>query len=127
MFVFLPSRFLTLSLYGHGRRELRRSTRFHQELRRAPATESSCLSSLSVSILGSVAAGLYPTLLPARSGSPHPGLDIYNAAAPEGSLRIALAIYMFGMMLVGVYLANIYRLWRGKYRGWRGKVKGMYH
>jgi cytochrome bd-type quinol oxidase subunit 2 len=83
-------------------------------------TESSCLSSLSVSILGSVAAGLYPTLLPARPGSPRPGLDIYNAAAPEGTRRIALAIYMFGMMLVGVCLANIYRLWRGK-------VKGMDH
>ena len=70
--------------------------------------------------LGSAAAGLYPYLLPARSGSPHPGLDIYNAASPEGSLRIALGIYLFGMALVAVYLVNIYRVWRGK-------VRGVYH
>jgi cytochrome d ubiquinol oxidase subunit II len=65
-------------------------------------------------ILGSVAAGLYPQLLPARPGSPHPGLDIYNAASPEGSLRTALAVYSFGMLLVIGYLVNIYRIWRGK-------------
>ncbi len=65
-------------------------------------------------ILASVAAGLYPQLLPARSGSPHPGLDIYNAASPESSLRIALGIYLFGMVLVVIYLVNIYRVWRGK-------------
>lgn len=66
--------------------------------------------------LGSAAAGLYPYLLPARPGSPHPGLDIYNAASPGGSLRIALGIYLFGMALVGIYLVNIYRVWRGKVR-----------
>jgi cytochrome d ubiquinol oxidase subunit II len=65
-------------------------------------------------VLASVAAGLYPRLLPSLPGSPHPGLDIYNAAAPEGSLRIALWVYLFGMSLVGVYLFNIYRVWRGK-------------
>jgi cytochrome d ubiquinol oxidase subunit II len=64
-------------------------------------------------ILGSVAAGLYPQLLPARPGSAHPGLDIYNAASPEGSLRIALGIYLFGLALVGIYLVNVYRVWRG--------------
>jgi cytochrome d ubiquinol oxidase subunit II len=66
--------------------------------------------------LSSAAAGLYPYLLPARPGSPHPGLDIYNAASPDGSLRIALGIYLFGMTLVAVYLVNIYRVWRGKVR-----------
>ena len=68
-------------------------------------------------ILLSVAAGLYPMLLPARPGSAHPGLDIYNTASPEGSLRIALGIYLFGMTLVTIYLVNIYRIWRGKVRG----------
>ena len=67
-------------------------------------------------ILASVAAGLYPQLLPSRGDSPHPGLDIYNAASPESSLRIALGIYLFGMVLVMVYLVNIYRVWRGKVR-----------
>jgi cytochrome d ubiquinol oxidase subunit II len=67
-------------------------------------------------ILSSVAAGLYPTLLPARPGSGHPGLDIFNAASPDGSLEIALGIYAFGMTLVTIYLVNIYRIWRGKVR-----------
>lgn len=67
-------------------------------------------------ILASVAAGLYPRLLPALPGSAHPGLDIYNAAAPAGSLRTALGIYAFGMTLVMIYLVNIYRVWRGKVR-----------
>lgn len=70
--------------------------------------------------LGSAAAGLYPYLLPAWPGGPHPGLDVFNAASPEGSLRIALGIYLFGMVLVLIYLVNIYRIWRGK-------VGSVYH
>ncbi len=65
-------------------------------------------------ILGSAAAGLYPNLLPALPGSAHPSLDIYNSASPEGSLRIALAIYLTGMAIVAVYLVRIYRVWRGE-------------
>jgi cytochrome d ubiquinol oxidase subunit II len=75
---------------------------------------------LIAGILGSAAVGLYPYLLPARPGSPHPGLDIYNAASPEGSLRVALGVYLFGMTLVAIYLVNIYRVWRGK-------VRAVYH
>jgi cytochrome d ubiquinol oxidase subunit II len=66
------------------------------------------------SLLGSAAAGLYPRLLPVLPGSPGPALDIYNTAAPEGSLRIALGIYLFGMALVTIYLRRVYRIWRGK-------------
>jgi cytochrome d ubiquinol oxidase subunit II len=65
-------------------------------------------------ILLSIAAGLYPRLLPAYPGSPHGGLDIFNSASPQSSLRIALGIYLFGMTLVTIYLVNIYRIWRGK-------------
>lgn len=71
-------------------------------------------AALIAGILASVAAGLYPMLLPSRPGSPHPGLDIYNSASPERSLWIALWIYLFGLSLVIVYLINIYRVWRGK-------------
>jgi cytochrome d ubiquinol oxidase subunit II len=67
-------------------------------------------------VLASVAAGLYPRLLPAGPGSAHPGLDIYNAASPEGSLRTALAIYLWGLALVALYQVIVYRLWRGKAR-----------
>jgi len=66
------------------------------------------------SLLGSAAAGLYPRLLPALPGSPGPALDIYNAASPDGSLRIALGVYVFGMVFVAIYLRRVYRIWRGK-------------
>lgn len=71
-------------------------------------------AALIVGIITSVAAGLYPKLLPALAGAAHPGLDIYNAAAPAGSMRIALGIYVAGMVLVAIYLVNVYRIWRGK-------------
>jgi cytochrome d ubiquinol oxidase subunit II len=71
-------------------------------------------------VLASIAAGLYPRLLPAGPGSAHPGLDIYNAASPEGSLRTALAIYLWGLTLVALYQVTVYRLWRGK-------VRDVYH
>jgi cytochrome bd ubiquinol oxidase subunit II len=65
-------------------------------------------------VLGSVAAGLYPVLLPATIGSNAAALDIYNAAAPAHSLRIALAIYLLGLAIVSVYLVAVYRVWRGQ-------------
>ena len=63
-------------------------------------------------VLASVAAGLYPVLLPGTGGAP--GLDIYNAAAPPQSLRIALVIYLIGLAIVSVYLIAVYRIWKGK-------------
>ena len=69
---------------------------------------------LIVGLLASVFSGLYPRLLPALPGSAHPDLDIFNAAAPPQSLRIALAIYAIGMLIVGIYLVRIYRVWSGK-------------
>jgi cytochrome d ubiquinol oxidase subunit II len=67
-------------------------------------------------ILASVAAGLFPMLLPAAEGSARPGLDIYNAAAPHHSMLTALFVYLIGLSIVAVYLVNIYRVWRGKVR-----------
>ena len=67
-------------------------------------------------VLASIAAGLYPRLLPAALGSSYPGLDIYNAAAPRGSLQTALVVYLIGLVIVAVYLVKIYRVWRGKAR-----------
>ena len=94
-----------IRIYGHR----------HDDLRTFLAT-----GAFIAGTLASVAAGLYPELLPARPGSAHPGLDIYNSASPEGSLRIALGIYLFGLTLVSVYLVNIYRIWSGK-------VTDVYH
>jgi cytochrome d ubiquinol oxidase subunit II len=69
---------------------------------------------LIVSLLASVFSGLFPRLLPSLAGSPNPGLDIYNAAAPPHSLEVALAIYLIGMVIVLTYLVRIYRVWSGK-------------
>ncbi len=64
--------------------------------------------------LGSAAVGLFPRLLATPAGSAAPSLDIYNAAAPEHSLRVALGVYVFGMAIVIIYLTRIYRVWSGK-------------
>jgi hypothetical protein len=32
-------------------------------------------------------------------------------------MRVALAIYLVGISIVGVYLVNIYRVWKGKSGG----------
>lgn len=71
-------------------------------------------STYIAAVLASVAAGLYPVLLPASAGSAGAGLDIYNAAAPAHSLRIALFVYLTGLAIVSVYLSYVYRVWRGK-------------
>lgn len=76
-----------------------------------------CSSGYVAGILASIAAGLYPTLLPAAPGSAAPGLDIYNAAAPRSSLVYAFFIYLFGLTIISVYLVNVYRVWRGKTQG----------
>jgi cytochrome d ubiquinol oxidase subunit II len=65
-------------------------------------------------ILGSVAIGLFPRLLAAPAGGTGPSLDIYNAAAPPHSLRVALGIYLVGMGIVVIYLTRIYKVWSGK-------------
>jgi len=70
---------------------------------------------LIVGLLASVWSGMFPRLLPALEGSSaHPGLDIYNSAAPLHSMWTALGIYLFGMTIVLIYLVRIYRVWRGK-------------
>lgn len=75
-----------------------------------------CSSAYIAGILASIAAGLYPTLLPAAAGSAHAGLDIYNAAAPHNSLQAALVVYVIGFAIVTVYVVTVYRVWKGKVR-----------
>lgn len=78
------------------------------------------VGALIVTTIGSVVAGPYPMLLPFLNPGVHPGLDIYKATSPEGSLITALGVYLFGMALVVLYMVNVYR-------GWRGKVQSVYH
>ena len=60
-----------------------------------------------------VFATLYPHVMISSLGDQY-SLDIYNASSPANSMRTALAIYVFGMALVIVYLVNVYRVWKGK-------------
>jgi|WetSurMetagenome_2_1015567.scaffolds.fasta_scaffold43886_1 cytochrome bd ubiquinol oxidase subunit II len=85
--------------------------------RKRDAAAFASTSALIAAVLGSVAAGLYPRLLPALAGSSVPALDIYNSASAERSMTVALAVYLAGMAIVIVYLANLYRVWKGKVRG----------
>jgi cytochrome d ubiquinol oxidase subunit II len=71
---------------------------------------------LIAAVFGSVAAGLFPRLLPALPGSAHADLDIYNSASSTYSLWVGLVVYLVGMSIVAVYLSRIYRVWRGKAR-----------
>ena len=79
-----------------------------------PAQAFAASSALIAAALASAAAGLYPRLLPALPGSAHPSLDIYNTASAPSSQGIALSVYLVGMAIVIVYMANVYRVWRGR-------------
>jgi cytochrome d ubiquinol oxidase subunit II len=68
---------------------------------------ASCL--FIVGLLTTMAAGLYPNLLPAREGNPH-SLTIDNAAAGSGTLKAALIWWPIGMALAAVYFVYAYRM-----------------
>lgn len=68
---------------------------------------ASCL--FIVGLLTTMAAGLYPNLLPAREGNPN-GLTIDNAAAGSHTLKIALFWWPLGMLLAAVYFVFAYRM-----------------
>jgi cytochrome d ubiquinol oxidase subunit II len=60
-------------------------------------------------ILTTMAAGLYPSVLPEREGNPN-GLTVDNAAADSYGLEVAIVWWSFGMVLVACYLFYAYRL-----------------
>ena len=64
-------------------------------------------------MLGGAAFGLYPNVLPA-STDPTLGLTIHNTAAAEHGLRVGLAWWSFGIILVAGYFVFVYRTFRGK-------------
>lgn len=71
-------------------------------------------SGLIIAVLASVAAGLFPHLLPALYGHANDGLTIYNAASPPHSLKTAMGVYLGGMAIVIGYMVVVYRVWSGK-------------
>jgi cytochrome bd ubiquinol oxidase subunit II len=62
-----------------------------------------------VGLLTTMAAGLYPSILPAHDGRPF-GLTVHNAAAGQHSLTTALVWWPFGMVLALLYFAYAYRM-----------------
>jgi cytochrome bd ubiquinol oxidase subunit II len=60
-------------------------------------------------LLATMAAGLYPYILPARSGRPH-GLTVDNAASGHHALSTALIWWPLGIVLTAVYFTFTYRL-----------------
>ncbi|MGO8815704.1 MAG: cytochrome d ubiquinol oxidase subunit II [Terriglobia bacterium] len=66
-----------------------------------------------VGMLTSVVFGLYPLILPA-STNPAYSLTVDNSKAGDYGLRIGLAWWIVGMILVGGYTYHVYRSFAGK-------------
>jgi len=66
-----------------------------------------------VGMLTSLVFGLYPLVLPASTGSAY-SLTVDNAKAGEYGLRIGLAWWIVGMLLVSSYTFYVYRSFAGK-------------
>ena len=66
-----------------------------------------------VGMLTSCVAGLYPYLLQSNT-HPEWGLSVANSAAPAYGLRVGLAWWIPGMILVAIYFTVVYRHFRGK-------------
>jgi cytochrome d ubiquinol oxidase subunit II len=81
-----------------------------RELRRARFERAFIASATFVAaLLATMAAGLYPDILPAREGRPH-GLTVHNAAAGSYGLEVAIVWWGFGMLLATAYFVHAYRL-----------------
>jgi cytochrome bd ubiquinol oxidase subunit II len=74
---------------------------------------SSCL--YLVGMMTSAAFGLYPYVLPAV-GDPALGLTAQSAATSPYAMRVALAWFIPGMILVTAYFVYVYRSFAGKVR-----------
>ena len=62
-----------------------------------------------VGLLTTMAAGLYPYILPARAGRPN-GLTVDNAASGHHALTTAIVWWPLGMLLAAVYFVFAYRM-----------------
>lgn len=64
-------------------------------------------------LLASVAAGLYPVMLPSSTDSAN-DLTIYNAASAEPTLMVMFVISLIGIPFVLLYTAGVYYFFRGR-------------
>ena len=72
-----------------------------------------------VNVVTTMAAGLYPNVLPAHDGHPN-SLTVHNAAAGDHTLKVAIVWWPIGMALAAVYFFYAYRLF---FRGGSPKVE----
>jgi cytochrome d ubiquinol oxidase subunit II len=66
-------------------------------------------------LMGTVAAGLYPVMLPSSINSAY-DLTVTNAASAENTLTVMFVIALIGMPFVLLYTAGVYYFFRGKVR-----------
>ena len=66
-----------------------------------------------VGLLTTMAAALYPSVLPARAGQPN-GLTVQNAAAGDYALGVAIVWWSLGAVLAVGYTAYAFRIFHGR-------------
>jgi cytochrome d ubiquinol oxidase subunit II len=76
---------------------------------RALAARVAASSLFIVGLLTTMAAGIYPNVLPARDDHPF-GLTLHNGAAGHHTLMTAAVWWPIGMVLAGVYFVFAYRM-----------------
>jgi cytochrome d ubiquinol oxidase subunit II len=71
-----------------------------------------CSTTYIIAMLGGVAFGLYPNVLPATN--PNASLTIYNTASSPYSLQVGLIWWFLGFILVSSYFTYVYWHFAGK-------------
>ena len=66
-----------------------------------------------VGLLTTMAAALYPSVLPAREGQPY-GLTVQNAAAGDYALGVAIVWWTLGAVLAVGYTVYAFRIFHGR-------------
>ncbi len=72
-----------------------------------------CSAGTIAMLMASVAAGLYPVMLPSSTDSAN-DLTIYNAASAQNTLEVMFVIAIIGIPFVLLYTAGVYYFFRGK-------------
>lgn len=66
-------------------------------------------------LMGTVAGGLYPVMLPSSTSTEY-DLTVTNAASAENTLTVMFVMALIGMPFVVLYTAGVYYFFRGKVR-----------
>jgi cytochrome d ubiquinol oxidase subunit II len=85
----------------------------HARLRQRDLAAFLCFSACLVGMLGGVAFGLYPRVLPSTLDASF-DLTVWNSAAQSYGLRVGLIWWSIASALAAVYFIYLYRSFRGK-------------